>query len=137
MWLELHLSSINRVYSQPPCLQAESLIIAPSLLQQPPTILQHLPATMMPSGSAPSIRPGGHVKEATADCLELIMIQNAQMHQVIMNNMAILALSSFGCSSSLSGPGVGIRQGSGSVHSIKCQILLKWILTFGMEKNSH
>uniref|UniRef100_UPI003AAD5720 proline-rich protein 29-like n=1 Tax=Centroberyx gerrardi TaxID=166262 RepID=UPI003AAD5720 len=49
----------------------------------------------MPPGSAPSIRPGGHVKE---DLVELMMIQNAQMHQVIMNNMTVSALSSFGYS---------------------------------------
>ncbi|XP_051243782.1 proline-rich protein 29-like isoform X2 [Dicentrarchus labrax] len=69
--------------------------------QQPPTILQQLPATMMPPGSAASIRPGGHVKE---DLVELMMIQNAQMHQVIMNNMTMSALSSFGYSGPPSGP---------------------------------
>ncbi|XP_031174945.1 uncharacterized protein C21orf58-like [Sander lucioperca] len=68
---------------------------------QPTTILQQLPATMMPPGSAPSIKPGGHVKE---DLVELMMIQNAQMHQVIMNNMTMSALSSFGYSSPLPGP---------------------------------
>ncbi|CAB1431372.1 unnamed protein product [Pleuronectes platessa] len=31
--------------------------------QQPTTILQQLPVTMMPPGCAPSIRPGGPVKE--------------------------------------------------------------------------
>lgn len=36
--------------------------------QQPTTILQQLPATVMPPGSAPSIRPGSHVKEGMADC---------------------------------------------------------------------
>ncbi|XP_059204077.1 proline-rich protein 29-like [Centropristis striata] len=68
--------------------------------QQPTTILQQLPATMMPPGSA-SISPGGHVKE---DLVELMMIQNAQMHQVIMNNMTMSALSSFGYSSPAPGP---------------------------------
>ncbi|XP_067334217.1 proline-rich protein 29-like isoform X2 [Channa argus] len=65
--------------------------------QQPYTILQHLPATMMPPSLAPSIRPGGHVKE---DLVELMMIQNAQIHQVIMNNMTMSALRLFGCSGS-------------------------------------
>ncbi|KAI3359150.1 hypothetical protein L3Q82_002683 [Scortum barcoo] len=69
--------------------------------QQPTTILQQLPAAMMPPGSASSIRPGGHVKE---DLVELMMIQNAQMHQVIMNNMTMAALSSFGYSSRPPGP---------------------------------
>ncbi|XP_070779092.1 proline-rich protein 29-like [Enoplosus armatus] len=82
---------------------AESLITVPSpqAPQQPTAILQQLPATMMPPRSAPSIRPGGHVKE---DLVELMMIQNAQMHQVIMNNMTMSALSSFGYSSPPSGP---------------------------------
>ncbi|XP_029913145.1 proline-rich protein 29-like [Myripristis murdjan] len=61
--------------------------------QQPTTILQLLPATMMPPGAAPSIRPCGHVKE---DLVEMMMIQNAQMHQVILNNMTMSALGSFG-----------------------------------------
>ncbi|XP_038560749.1 proline-rich protein 29-like isoform X2 [Micropterus salmoides] len=55
----------------------------------------------MPPGSAPSIRPGSHVKE---DLVELMMIQNAQMNQVIMNNMTMSALSLFGYSGSPSGP---------------------------------
>uniref|UniRef100_A0A8C9ZP09 DUF4587 domain-containing protein n=1 Tax=Sander lucioperca TaxID=283035 RepID=A0A8C9ZP09_SANLU len=38
--------------------------------------------------------------------VELMMIQNAQMHQVIMNNMTMSALSSFGYSSPLPGPAV-------------------------------
>ncbi|KAM3863940.1 proline-rich protein 29-like [Diretmus argenteus] len=60
--------------------------------QQSTTILQQLPAAMMPPCSAPSIRSAGHVKD---DLVELMMIQNAQMHQVIMNNMTMSALSSF------------------------------------------
>ncbi|KAM6957161.1 proline-rich protein 29-like [Aplochiton taeniatus] len=58
----------------------------------PTTILQQLPAATLPP--APTIRHG-HVKE---DLVELMMIQNAQMHQVIMNNMTMSALSSFGYS---------------------------------------
>ncbi|XP_042360292.1 proline-rich protein 29-like [Plectropomus leopardus] len=69
--------------------------------QQPTTILQQLPATVMPPGSASSIRPGGHVKE---DLVELMMIQNTQMHQVIINNMTMSALSSFGYFSPPLGP---------------------------------
>ena len=34
------------------------------------------------------------------DLVELMMLQNAQMHQVIMNNMTMSALSSFGYSNS-------------------------------------
>ncbi|XP_041813951.1 proline-rich protein 29-like [Chelmon rostratus] len=65
--------------------------------QQPPAIVQQLPATMMPPGSAASIRPGGHVKE---DLVGLMMIQIlSQMHQVIVNHMTASALGSVGYSS--------------------------------------
>ncbi|KAK6311568.1 hypothetical protein J4Q44_G00172320 [Coregonus suidteri] len=67
-------------------------IIQQPASQQPTTILQQLHAAM--SSPTPSIRPG-HVKQ---DLVELMMIQNAQMHQVIMNNMTMSALSSFGYS---------------------------------------
>ncbi|XP_055796980.1 proline-rich protein 29-like [Salvelinus fontinalis] len=60
--------------------------------QQPTTILQQLSAAM--SSPTPSIRPA-HVKQ---DLVDLMMIQNAQMHQVIMNDMTMSALSSFGYS---------------------------------------
>ncbi|XP_062840973.1 proline-rich protein 29-like [Trichomycterus rosablanca] len=57
----------------------------------PVTLFQQLPpSTVVPS--VPSLRPG-HIKE---DLVELMMMQNAQMHQVIMNNMTMSALSSFG-----------------------------------------
>ncbi|XP_034394958.1 uncharacterized protein C21orf58-like [Cyclopterus lumpus] len=96
--MELSFTScVNRVYSQPLCLQAESLITAqsllPRLLKHPSTILQELPVPMMPPGSAPSIRPGGHDKE---DLVELTMIQNAEMHQVNINQITLSALSSIG-----------------------------------------
>ncbi|XP_062302726.1 proline-rich protein 29-like isoform X2 [Osmerus eperlanus] len=64
---------------------------------QQPTILQQLPAASPP---AVSVRRG-HIKE---DLVELMMIQNAQMHQVIMNNMTMTALSSFGYSHPSSAP---------------------------------
>lgn len=41
-----------------------------------------------------------------ADLVELMMIQNVQMHQIIMNNMTMSALNSFGYSSPLSGHAV-------------------------------
>ncbi|XP_070294383.1 proline-rich protein 29-like [Salvelinus sp. IW2-2015] len=65
-------------------------IIQQPASQQPTTILQQLPAAV--SSPTPSIRPG-HVKQGAL--VELMMIQNAQMHQVIMNNMTMSALSSF------------------------------------------
>ncbi|XP_066556313.1 proline-rich protein 29-like [Amia ocellicauda] len=67
-------------------------IIQQPVPQQPTTIIQQLPSAMSPA--VPPIRPG-HIKE---DLVELMMIQNAQMHQVIMNNMTMSALNAFGYS---------------------------------------
>ncbi|XP_052555510.1 proline-rich protein 29 [Tympanuchus pallidicinctus] len=54
---------------------------------QPLTIIQQLPvATAHPTGP-PHLR---------GDLLELMMIQNSQMHQVVMNSLAVSALVSFG-----------------------------------------
>ncbi|KAL8176007.1 UNVERIFIED_CONTAM: hypothetical protein K2H54_017542 [Gekko kuhli] len=59
--------------------------------QQPEvTILQQMP--WVPSSLPPSSR-GGQIRE---DLMELMMIQNAQMHQVIMNNLAMSAVANFG-----------------------------------------
>ncbi|KAG5280104.1 hypothetical protein AALO_G00085010 [Alosa alosa] len=74
--------------------QASNVQIIQQPISQPTTILQHLPFSMAPP--PPALRPG-HVRE---DLVELMMIQNAQMHQVIMNNMTMSALSSFGYSNS-------------------------------------
>ncbi|XP_068118078.1 proline-rich protein 29-like isoform X1 [Hyperolius riggenbachi] len=65
-------------------------IIPPAVPPQP-TIIQQMPADFIPPLSYP-VRYG-HAKE---DLVDLMMIQNAQMHQVIMNNMTMSALSSFG-----------------------------------------
>ncbi|NWU69473.1 PRR29 protein, partial [Pterocles burchelli] len=55
--------------------------------QQPVMILQQLPGTVAnPAGPR-------HVRE---DLIELMMIQNSQMHQVVMNSLAVSALTSFG-----------------------------------------
>ncbi|TSK77075.1 Proline-rich protein 29 [Bagarius yarrelli] len=58
---------------------------------QPVTVFQQL---QQPSAVAPPaiLRPG-HIRE---DLVELMMMQNAQMHQVIMNNMTMSALNTFG-----------------------------------------
>ncbi|OCT62258.1 proline-rich protein 29 [Xenopus laevis] len=63
--------------------------VIPSMVPQQPTIIQQLPFS--PPLSHP-IRQG----RAKEDLIELMMIQNAQMHQVIMSNMTMSALSSFG-----------------------------------------
>uniref|UniRef100_UPI00398E68C3 proline-rich protein 29-like n=1 Tax=Pristiophorus japonicus TaxID=55135 RepID=UPI00398E68C3 len=67
-------------------------IIQQQVPQQPTTIFQQLSAPQHPQ--IPPIR-NGHVKE---DLVELMMIQNAQMHQVIMNNITLAALTNFGYS---------------------------------------
>ncbi|XP_074796771.1 proline-rich protein 29 isoform X2 [Natator depressus] len=56
------------------------------------TVFQQIPGILSPFTQP--VRPG-HVRE---DLIELMMIQNAQMHQVIMNNMTMAALTSFGFS---------------------------------------
>ncbi|XP_017541704.1 proline-rich protein 29-like [Pygocentrus nattereri] len=65
-----------------------------NIVQQPPpqpvTLFQQLPAAV--ASPVPSVRPG-HIRE---DLVELMMMQNAQMHQVFMNNMTMSALSMFG-----------------------------------------
>ncbi|NXJ03184.1 PRR29 protein, partial [Odontophorus gujanensis] len=54
---------------------------------QPLTIIQQLPMTTAHPTGPPHLR---------GDLIELMMIQNSQMHQVVMNNLAVSALVSFG-----------------------------------------
>ncbi|XP_059686233.1 proline-rich protein 29 [Gavia stellata] len=64
--------------------------------QQPVMILQQLPGTV--AALAPPAGPL-HIRGAPyslADLIELMMIQNSQMHQVVMNSLAVSALTSFG-----------------------------------------
>ncbi|XP_028559040.2 proline-rich protein 29 isoform X3 [Podarcis muralis] len=65
-------------------------LIQQPIPQQPEvTILQQLPwATSVP----PISSKAGHIRE---DLMDLMMIQNAQMHQVIMNNLAMSAVAHF------------------------------------------
>ncbi|XP_025920877.1 proline-rich protein 29 [Apteryx rowi] len=58
--------------------------------QQPLTILQQLPGTV--AALARPARP----QYVWGDLIELMMIQNSQMHQVVMNSLAVSALTSFG-----------------------------------------
>ncbi|NXX58958.1 PRR29 protein, partial [Scopus umbretta] len=60
------------------------------LPQQPVMILQQLPRTV--AALAPRTGPP-HIR---GDLIELMMIQNSQMHQVVMNSLAVSALTSFG-----------------------------------------
>ncbi|KAM6042157.1 proline-rich protein 29 isoform 1-T1 [Chlamydotis macqueenii] len=55
--------------------------------QQPLMILQQLPGTLAPAAGPPHVR---------GDLIELMMIQNSQIHQVVMNSLAVSALTSFG-----------------------------------------
>ncbi|XP_074417914.1 proline-rich protein 29 isoform X1 [Larus michahellis] len=59
--------------------------------QQPVVILQQLPGMV-----AAPVPPAGPSDVRGADLIELMMIQNSQMHQVVMNNLAMSALTSFG-----------------------------------------
>ncbi|NXF33972.1 PRR29 protein, partial [Nyctibius bracteatus] len=59
--------------------------------QQPVMILQQLPGTV-----AAAATPAGPPYVRGADLIELMMIQNSQMHQVVMNSLAVSALTSFG-----------------------------------------
>ncbi|XP_043911291.1 proline-rich protein 29 isoform X2 [Protopterus annectens] len=69
-------------------------IVSQMVPQQPTTIFQQLQSPFFAFNQPNNFR-SGHVKE---DLVELMMIQNAQMHQVIMNNMTMSALSQFGYS---------------------------------------
>ncbi|XP_069790145.1 uncharacterized protein C21orf58 homolog [Narcine bancroftii] len=80
------------IYHQPPPEQPR--IIQHPYPQQPPTIIQQLPqqlpliAQIPPPQTLPSIKSGS-IKE---DMVELMLMQNAQMHQIIMHNMMLKAL---------------------------------------------
>ncbi|XP_030637686.1 uncharacterized protein C21orf58 homolog [Chanos chanos] len=68
-------------------------IIQHTIPQQPATIIQQLPQqqpliTQIPPPQAPSYRSGS-IKE---DMVELMLMQNAQMHQIIMHNMMLKAI---------------------------------------------
>ncbi|XP_078084974.1 uncharacterized protein C21orf58 homolog isoform X2 [Mustelus asterias] len=81
-----------QVYQQPP--PEPPRIIQHTLPQQPSTIIQQLPQqqpliTQIPPPQAlPPIRSGS-IKE---DMVELMLMQNAQMHQIIMHNMMLKAI---------------------------------------------
>ncbi|XP_056404271.1 proline-rich protein 29-like [Hyla sarda] len=81
----------QQVPADTPFYTSSGIQIIPSPVPHQPTIIQQLPTDFTPPLSHP-IRYG----RAKEDLIELMMIQNAQMHQVIMNNMTMSALSSFG-----------------------------------------
>ncbi|XP_053513565.1 uncharacterized protein C21orf58 homolog [Artibeus jamaicensis] len=76
----------------PPVLELPR-VIQHSVPQPPATIIQQLPqqpliAQIPPPQAVPAQRPGS-IKE---DMVEMMLLQNAQMHQVIMQNLMLQAL---------------------------------------------
>ncbi|XP_054469270.1 uncharacterized protein C21orf58 [Anoplopoma fimbria] len=77
----------------PPALTQPQRIIQQTLPQQPATIIQQLPqqqpliTQITPPQPYPAPRSGS-IKE---DMVELMLMQNAQMHQIIMHNMMLKA----------------------------------------------
>ncbi|KAJ7313621.1 hypothetical protein JRQ81_005169 [Phrynocephalus forsythii] len=65
------------------------LIQQPNVQQPEVTILQQLP--WMPQALPPTSRK----QQIREDLMELMMIQNAQMYQVVMNNLAMMAVPDF------------------------------------------
>ncbi|KAM6421656.1 uncharacterized protein C21orf58 homolog [Rhynochetos jubatus] len=85
-----------RVYQIPfPATQAEPpRIIQQTMPPQPATIIQQLPqppalVTQIPPAQTFAAPRSGSIKE---DMVEMMLMQNAQMHQIIMQNMMLKAL---------------------------------------------
>ncbi|MEE6490802.1 hypothetical protein FKM82_016007 [Ascaphus truei] len=93
----LHQAPPIHFYHPPPPPEPPR-IIQQQIPQQPTTIIQQLPAqqpliTQIPPPQAlPPIRSGS-IKE---DMVEMMLMQNAQMHQIIMQNMMLKALPPMG-----------------------------------------
>ncbi|KAL2088146.1 hypothetical protein ACEWY4_016974 [Coilia grayii] len=78
----------------PPQLPPPPRIIQQTLPQQPATIIQQLPQqqpliTQIPPPQLAPPHRSGSIKE---DMVELMLMQNAQMHQIIMHNMMLKAI---------------------------------------------
>ncbi|XP_076871675.1 uncharacterized protein C21orf58 homolog [Brachyhypopomus gauderio] len=88
----------------PPPAPSPPRIIQYPFPQQPATIIQQLPQQQPLIAQIPPLQPvpyrSGSIKE---DMVELMLMQNAQMHQIIMHNMMLKALPPGTCSQ---GPGV-------------------------------
>ncbi|XP_035806228.1 uncharacterized protein C21orf58 isoform X2 [Amphiprion ocellaris] len=80
----------------PPAMPQPPHIIQQTLPQYPATIIKQLPqqqpavTQIPPPQSHPALRSGS-IKE---DMVELMLMQNAQMHQIIMHNMMLKAMPS-------------------------------------------
>ncbi|XP_034282755.1 uncharacterized protein C21orf58-like [Pantherophis guttatus] len=79
----------------PPPLPQQPRIIQQTLPQQPATIIQQIPSyqppliTQIPTPQSFSVPRSGSIKE---DMVEMMLMQNAQMHQIIMQNMMLKSL---------------------------------------------
>ncbi|XP_061463486.1 uncharacterized protein C21orf58 homolog [Rhineura floridana] len=78
----------------PPPLPEQPRIIQQTLPQQPATIIQQIPQhppliTQIPS---PQSFPGPRSGSIKEDMVEMMLMQNAQMHQIIMQNMMLKSL---------------------------------------------
>ncbi|XP_067469668.1 uncharacterized protein C21orf58 [Thunnus thynnus] len=78
----------------PPAPPQPPHIIQQTLPQQPATIIQQLPQQQPLITQIPLLQPNpasrsGSIKE---DMVELMLMQNAQMHQIIMHNMMLKAM---------------------------------------------
>uniref|UniRef100_A0A8C0E7I6 Chromosome 21 open reading frame 58 n=1 Tax=Bubo bubo TaxID=30461 RepID=A0A8C0E7I6_BUBBB len=91
-----HRAGLPHVYQIPfPAPRAEPpRIIQQTMPPQPATIIQQLPQpppliTQIPPAQAFAAPHSGSIKE---DMVEMMLMQNAQMHQIIMQNMMLKAL---------------------------------------------
>nr|XP_020645558.1 uncharacterized protein C21orf58 homolog isoform X2 [Pogona vitticeps] len=80
--------------SLPPAVSEQPRIIQQTLPQQPATIIQQIPQhppliTQIPP---PQLYPASHPGSIKEDMVEMMLMQNAQMHQIIMQNMMLKSL---------------------------------------------
>ncbi|XP_039182349.1 uncharacterized protein C21orf58 homolog isoform X2 [Crotalus tigris] len=111
----------------PPPIPQQPRIIQQTLPQQPATIIQQIPSyqppliTQIPSPQSFSVPRSGNIKE---DMVEMMLMQNAQMHQIIMQNMMLKSLPL--THSPASGYGVPMLQ-----HGQQCATPQTAWITFG------
>ncbi|XP_032919913.1 uncharacterized protein C21orf58 homolog [Catharus ustulatus] len=91
-----HRAALPQVYQIPfPASQVEPpRIIQQTMPAQPATIIQQLPQpspliTQIPPAQPLAVPRSGSIKE---DMVEMMLMQNAQMHQIMMQNMMLKAL---------------------------------------------
>ncbi|XP_066468227.1 uncharacterized protein C21orf58 homolog [Tiliqua scincoides] len=99
----------GNVYEAPLPLPEQPRIIQQTLPQQPATIIQQIPQhppliTQIPPPQPFPVPRSGSIKE---DMVEMMLMQNAQMHQIIMQNMMLKSLPAY---SPANGPGVPMLQ---------------------------